>query len=345
MGGHYLMLHHGVTIAYAESFEQVPANMAEVRPTIMCSVPRLYEKMYARVQREGGGRPARCARRSSAGRSASARELFRAPASSSTTPGPRRCACKAALADKLVFCKITRAHRRPAAPVRLRRRAARRARSPSSSAPPASHPRGLRPHRDEPGHHRQHARRAAARQRGPAHPRRRGEDRSRRRDPHPRPARHEGLLQQAARRPRRRSTPTAGSTPATSASSTRTASWSSPTARRTSSSPPAARTSRPSPSRTCSRRNRFIGEVVMIGNKRNFPGRARGPELRDPREVGDASRASPSAGPRGADRTTRGACALYDLIVQDLTADLAPVRAHQEDRAAAEGVLARERAS
>jgi long-chain acyl-CoA synthetase len=49
MGGHYLMLRHGVTIAYAESVDKVPANVLEVKPTIMLSVPRLYEKMYARV--------------------------------------------------------------------------------------------------------------------------------------------------------------------------------------------------------------------------------------------------------------------------------------------------------
>jgi long-chain acyl-CoA synthetase len=48
-GGHYLMLQQGVTIAYAESVEKVPANMTEVRPTLMLSVPRLYEKMYARI--------------------------------------------------------------------------------------------------------------------------------------------------------------------------------------------------------------------------------------------------------------------------------------------------------
>ncbi|HEY6553145.1 MAG TPA: long-chain fatty acid--CoA ligase, partial [Vicinamibacteria bacterium] len=49
MGGHYVMLRHGVTIAYAEGVDKVPANMLEVKPTIMLSVPRLYEKMYARV--------------------------------------------------------------------------------------------------------------------------------------------------------------------------------------------------------------------------------------------------------------------------------------------------------
>ena len=49
MGGHYLMLQQGVTIAYAESVEKVPANLTEMRPTIMLSVPRLYEKIYARI--------------------------------------------------------------------------------------------------------------------------------------------------------------------------------------------------------------------------------------------------------------------------------------------------------
>ena len=62
-----------------------------------------------------------------------------------------------------------------------------------------------------------------------------------------------GYLDNARPRPRRRSTPTAGCTPATSARSTATASCPSPTARRTSSSPPAARTSRRRRSRTCSR--------------------------------------------------------------------------------------------
>jgi long-chain acyl-CoA synthetase len=49
MAGYYLMMSRGVTIAYAESVDTVPANMAEVRPTVMCSVPRLYEKMHARI--------------------------------------------------------------------------------------------------------------------------------------------------------------------------------------------------------------------------------------------------------------------------------------------------------
>ena len=49
MAGHYTMLRGGATISYAESWETVPQNLMEVRPTIVMSVPRLYEKVYARV--------------------------------------------------------------------------------------------------------------------------------------------------------------------------------------------------------------------------------------------------------------------------------------------------------
>lgn len=56
--GHYVMFHSGATISYAESIDQVPANLLEVRPTIVLSVPRLFEKIYARVLENattGGG--------------------------------------------------------------------------------------------------------------------------------------------------------------------------------------------------------------------------------------------------------------------------------------------------
>jgi long-chain acyl-CoA synthetase len=49
MFGHYCMFHAGVAINYAQSVDTVPADMQEIRPQIMASVPRLYEKMFARV--------------------------------------------------------------------------------------------------------------------------------------------------------------------------------------------------------------------------------------------------------------------------------------------------------
>ena len=49
MFGHYCMLHSGVVINYAESVDTVAADMERWRPTLMASVPRLYEKIYARV--------------------------------------------------------------------------------------------------------------------------------------------------------------------------------------------------------------------------------------------------------------------------------------------------------
>ncbi|MDH3289690.1 MAG: long-chain fatty acid--CoA ligase [Gemmatimonadota bacterium] len=49
MAGHYVMFHAGTTISYAESIEKVPVNLGEVKPTVVLSVPRLFEKIYARV--------------------------------------------------------------------------------------------------------------------------------------------------------------------------------------------------------------------------------------------------------------------------------------------------------
>jgi long-chain acyl-CoA synthetase len=45
----FAFMSRGVSMAYAESVETVAENLIEVKPTIMVSVPRLFEKIYGRV--------------------------------------------------------------------------------------------------------------------------------------------------------------------------------------------------------------------------------------------------------------------------------------------------------
>ncbi len=56
--GLYFPMSIGAQVYYAESLDKLAANLAEVRPTIMTAVPRLYEMLYQRmsrmVEKEGG---------------------------------------------------------------------------------------------------------------------------------------------------------------------------------------------------------------------------------------------------------------------------------------------------
>ena len=52
MAGYYTAFSCGVTIAYAESIETVSANLLEVRPTVVTTVPRLFERMHARILKQ-----------------------------------------------------------------------------------------------------------------------------------------------------------------------------------------------------------------------------------------------------------------------------------------------------
>ncbi len=49
MAGYYTAFASGSTIAYAESVESVRDNLKEVRPTIMTSVPRMFERIHNRI--------------------------------------------------------------------------------------------------------------------------------------------------------------------------------------------------------------------------------------------------------------------------------------------------------
>jgi long-chain acyl-CoA synthetase len=52
MAGYYTAFACGATIAYAESVETVRDNLAEIKPTIMTSVPRFFERIYNRIHRQ-----------------------------------------------------------------------------------------------------------------------------------------------------------------------------------------------------------------------------------------------------------------------------------------------------
>lgn len=51
MAGYYTALAGGCTIAYAEGIEKVAQNLVEIQPTIMTTVPRLFERMYSKIMK------------------------------------------------------------------------------------------------------------------------------------------------------------------------------------------------------------------------------------------------------------------------------------------------------
>ncbi|MCX6789881.1 MAG: long-chain fatty acid--CoA ligase [Candidatus Gribaldobacteria bacterium] len=49
LAGYYAPLLSGATIAYAENIKQLSANLKEIKPTFLISVPRIFEKMYETI--------------------------------------------------------------------------------------------------------------------------------------------------------------------------------------------------------------------------------------------------------------------------------------------------------
>ena len=50
--GHYSRIYRGVSAAFVEDFNRILDDMREIRPTVFGSVPRIFEKAYARVRSE-----------------------------------------------------------------------------------------------------------------------------------------------------------------------------------------------------------------------------------------------------------------------------------------------------
>ena len=52
-GAFYLYAHAGDVLGYAESIDTVAKNLLEIRPSVMTSVPRMFEKIYAKIMERG----------------------------------------------------------------------------------------------------------------------------------------------------------------------------------------------------------------------------------------------------------------------------------------------------
>jgi long-chain acyl-CoA synthetase len=99
----YIFFYGGATVAYAESINDVPKNMQEVRPTIALGVPRFFEKIHGKVMAAvAEGSPIR-------------RRLFQwaldvgeqtLPHRAGRQPLPAGLKIKNSLADALVFRKL-----------------------------------------------------------------------------------------------------------------------------------------------------------------------------------------------------------------------------------------------
>ena len=99
----FLYLYTGVTMIFAESFDTIGRDIGVVRPTVLTGVPRVYEKMQARILEKGSTTPGLKGKVFAWGIKAG---LKRARATlRGKSPGPIT-ALQANLADRLVFSKV-----------------------------------------------------------------------------------------------------------------------------------------------------------------------------------------------------------------------------------------------
>jgi long-chain acyl-CoA synthetase len=101
--GYYMPLKSGHKVVFAEDFSKLPKNLSEVRPTIIVSVPRLYEKIHAGVLAKISGAPPVRQAIFNWAMSAARRNL---PYICNDKPRTGLFALEYALADKLVFSKL-----------------------------------------------------------------------------------------------------------------------------------------------------------------------------------------------------------------------------------------------
>ncbi|HVG28178.1 MAG TPA: long-chain fatty acid--CoA ligase [Pyrinomonadaceae bacterium] len=98
----YMYLHHGMSVHFAESIEKIGDNMREVRPTVMLCVPRLFEKILARIRERAAAKGKRAAD-ILAWATGVAKEWARYRAARQTVPPLLE--LKHSIADRLVYAK------------------------------------------------------------------------------------------------------------------------------------------------------------------------------------------------------------------------------------------------
>jgi long-chain acyl-CoA synthetase len=99
----FIGVHRGLCTAFAESIDKLRENLPEVRPHFICSVPRVFEKVYAgAMARAEGGSPVK--RKIFHWAVTVGKEVSRLRQANRPVPGPL--AFKYRLAEKLVFSKM-----------------------------------------------------------------------------------------------------------------------------------------------------------------------------------------------------------------------------------------------
>ena len=190
----FIGVHRGLTTAFAESIDKLRENLPEVKPHFICSVPRVFEKVYAGVlaKAEAGSPVKRKIFNWAVGVGREVSKLQQA-----RRPVPAVLGFKHRIAHALVFAQAARGPRRASALRGLGRRPAvqgdRRV-LPRGGHP---HPGRLRPHRDLSLAHVQPDGALQVRLGRPGPAGHRGQDRARRRDPGARAQHRQGLLQEA----------------------------------------------------------------------------------------------------------------------------------------------------
>ena len=98
-----MYLHHGMAVYFAESLETIGPNLREVRPTVLVGVPRIFEKIYARIQERAA--EAGKLERSDAGMGGVGRARVCEVPTWLISRFRRHCKLKHAIASRLVFSK------------------------------------------------------------------------------------------------------------------------------------------------------------------------------------------------------------------------------------------------